>query len=234
MNSNTTEVPPSSAQNFQPQKSRIFTFLKKNSLFLCAVLLVLFFFFILYLSASSSNDTSKKTGDQNATLNLPTSVPSIFPTPHPKKTITSYEQENSWSPEHLSQIDFGDTVVSSSPQSDGITLYSYTSSKANRPNLLFVKDDIVIAKRTVITQKYIYNYTNTMAAPDYTFIGSNFYGPDTTTYVYLNKGVAFVADANSTMVKEQLIFQPTSLEDFKNKYGGDVVSFTVVPTLSEE
>jgi hypothetical protein len=232
---NNSSLNNTTSQNFQPQKSGFFTFLKKNALLLCAILLVLFFFFILYLSATSTPSTTNSTSSQGHTTTIrPTTIPTQSPTPQPKKSLSEYDQAITWSSEHFSNLDVQNVPLSRTPQADGSIKYTYASLQPSRPNEITVKDTIVVAKRTVVTQKYIYNYTNTLEAPDYTFIGSKFYGPNTTTYVYLNKGIAFVADSDSTMVKEQLVFQPTSLEDFKQKYGGDIVSFTLVPTLPEE
>jgi hypothetical protein len=225
------------APDFQPQKGNLFTFLKKNALLLCAVILVLFFFYILYLSAISTSKTPENQPANergNTTVIRPTTIPTLSPTAPPKKSLAAFEKETPWTPEHFSNIDFGTVQVSSTSLPDGSTKYTYPSLQSNRPNELTVKDDIIIAKRTVVTQRYIYHYTNTLTAPDFTFFGSKFYGPDTTTYVYLKKGIAFVADSKSTMVKEQLIFQPTSLEDFKLTFGEDISSFTVVPTHPDE
>lgn len=142
-----------------------------------------------------------------------------------------YEQQQTWNPVLFSQIDTSGKKLTATTLSDGSTKYTYPSDDPNRPNELVVKNDTIVYHRTTVSQKYVYNYTNNLEAPDYTFEGSRYYGPNTITYLYLKRGTGFVADSKTTLVQEQFIFQPMTLEEFKQQYGSDVTSYEVIPTL---
>jgi hypothetical protein len=227
---------PQPPPNNTPQNADKLAPLKRNILLLVALALVLLFFFILFLSATSSG----KNNSQNSTTPIqvrPTISVNITPTGTPvptRKPLNLTQPDMTWSPNSFSEDDLKGVNFNKTVLSDGSIKYTYPSSNANRPNELIVKDDIIIYQRVIVSKKYIYNYTGTLSAPEYSFHGSQFYGQDSMTYLYLQRGTAFVADANTTEVHEQLLFQPMSLDAFKQKYGTDITDYKIIPTLAEE
>ena len=205
----------------------------KKLLFLLIPFGILIIFLLLYSTIPSpqSNTQPAQITPQNATYAPPTTTPA---TPSPVVPVSLDNPEISWSPKSFSEDDFQSVNFQKTQLSDGSIKYTYPSSNINRPNEIIVKNGTVIYQRSVITGKYVYNYTGSLDAPDYNFQGSRFYGGNTTVYVYLKTGTAFVADPDTTLVREQINFQPMNIEDFKKKYGEDIVDFTVIPTLPEE
>lgn len=92
----------------------------------------------------------------------------------------------------------------------------------------------ISAKRTVVSQKILNNYTNAFGPPDYVFQGTRTYGSNAMVYVYLKRGLAVIADNNTTQVYEQWEFRPMSLDQFKEKYTQEILDFTIHPTLLDE
>lgn len=212
----------------------ILPFLKRNYLFLLAIGLVLFFFYIIYLSITGSSNPPQQTKKVTPTTTPVVSQTSIAPSEKIKKPLTTYRNEITWSPTRYSEVNFYGIPTTKTQLQDGSEKYTYASTDPKRPNEFIVKDDVITYHRSEITNKYTYHYTGTLGPPDYTFVGSKYYGPDSVTYVYLSRGTAFVVDAKTTYLHEQFVFQPTNLEDFKVKYGSDVSDFTVIPTLPKE
>lgn len=210
--------------NIQAKVDATVAFIKKNYLFVFALGLVFIFLLIVFIS-SSNPDTNTPQPNQNSGEN---------PSPTIEQIVTLDDPEITWSPLRFSENTLSGVDATKTTLADGSTKYTYSSSNPNRPNEMVVKSGVVTYQRVVITDRYIYDYTNDLEAPDYVFQSSRFYGSNTMTYVYLNRGTAFVADAETTLVKEQISFKPTSLEDFKQKYGEDIADFTVIPTLPDE
>lgn len=170
----------------------------------------------------------------NTSANPSNAMISITVTPATQQTVNLYQPRQVWEPRRFDEGDLEGIPSTETQLPDGTTKYTYESTNPNRPNEIIVDKGTIIYQRSLINNKYIYHYTNTMGAPDFVFQSSKFYGANTMTYVYLNEGTAFVADAKTTLVKEQLSFQPTSLEQFKQKYAQDIADFTVIPTLPDE
>jgi hypothetical protein len=214
----------------QSKLARIGAVLKQNKFVVLAAGLVLLFLVIIFLSINST--------PQNNVISRP-DEPRVEPTSKTVNPVTAkpanlYNPGITWTATRFSESDLKDIQYTESSLPDGSTKYSYESTNPNRPNEIIVNDGIVIYQRSLINNKYIYNYTNTLGAPDYVFQSSKFYGTNTMTYVYLRQGTAFVADTKTTLVKEQLSFQPASYSDFKQKYAEDIADFTVIPTLADE
>lgn len=88
--------------------------------------------------------------------------------------------------------------------------------------------------RIAVEQRLINNYITAYGPPEYNFTGTRTYGTDALVYVYLKRGLAFIADPKTTRVYEQWQFQPMSLNEFKQKYAGEILDFKIVPTLPDE
>ena len=68
----------------------------------------------------------------------------------------------------------------------------------------------------------INDYNNFFGKPDYTAYGSQFWGPNTITYVYMERGAALTVNQNTNAVVEQLLFQPVDKNIFKQVYESDI------------
>ncbi len=216
--------------NISPHVLNILAFLRRNKLLILALALVLFFLLILFLSASSPSENIKPTNGTTPSGNATTPRTQNLPT---QSQVTGLNPAITWSPVRFSERTLNGVDFNKTQLPEGETKYSFPSSTPNRPNEIIVKDGVIIYQRAIVTDKYIYNYTNSLGAADYNYQSSRFYGSNTQTYVYLKEGTAFVADADTTLVKEQLTFEPVTLEEFKQKYAEDIADFTIVPTLSE-
>lgn len=220
-------------ESFQSKFANIISLLKENPKIVLASILSLLFLYIIFLSLTETSQTNPPT------ITVPTTQPSntlisITVTPITAKPANLYEPGITWSPTRFTEGDLEGISFTKNPLSDGSTKYTFDSANPRRPNEIVVRNGIIIYQRSLINNKYIYHYTNTMGAADFVFQSSRFYGDNTMTYVYLEEGTAFVADASTTIVKEQLSFQPTTLDEFKQKYGQDIADYTVIPTLGDE
>lgn len=194
-------------------------------------ILVLLFIYIIFTSLTKS---PKQITPTNTSSRPSNTIASITVTPATQQRVNLYQTGNTWTPKSFDKGDLEGIPNIETQLADGTTKYTYESTNPNRPNEIIVENGTIIYQRSLVNNKYIYHYTNTMGAPDYVFQSSKFYGSNTMTYVYLDEGTAFVADAKTTLVKEQLSFKPTSLEQFKEKYAQDVADFTIIPTETEE
>lgn len=223
-------------ESFQSKIANIFTLLKENPKLVLASILSLLFLYIIFSSITTRSQTVTPNNDQYPTQSPRSSNPLVSPTvtPNTGKQVNLYEPGITWSPTRFAEGDLEGISFTKAPLPDGSTKYTFESTNPNRPNEIIVRNGIITYQRNVINNKYIYHYTNTMGAADFVFQSSRFYGPNTSIYVYLEEGTAFVADASTTLVKEQLSFQPTSFEEFKEKYGEDIADYTIIPTLGDE
>jgi hypothetical protein len=216
-------------------KSRItsaFTFLKENKPLVVGAFLVVLFLYVIVTGLTA--DPRPRNQTNNTTTQPSNTLISITVTPAAGQSSNLYQPGNEWSPRSFTEGDLEGISFTETQLPDGTTKYAYESTNPNRPNEIIIDKGTIVYQRSVINNKYIYNYTNTMGAPDYVYQSSKFYGANTMTYVYLQEGTAFVADVKTTLVKEQLSFKPTTLDQFKEKYAQDIADFTVIPTLPEE
>lgn len=220
--------------NEHSKLTTIIAFVKQNKIIIVAVALLFLFIYTVYLSIATLPQDNPITNTTNSPMQPSSAVTRLTVTPATSKQVNLYEPSITWTPVRFSEDDLRGVDFTESRLPDSSVKYSYESTNPNRPNEIIVKNNIIIYQRSIINSKYIFHYTNTMGAPDYVFQSSRFYGGNTMTYVYLEEGTAFVADAKTTLVKEQLSFQPTSLEDFKQKYAQDIADFTIIPTVAEE
>ncbi len=213
--------------------SKSINFIKGNKAIVIAVALVILFIYILVVSITATS-SQKNPRDPNSPDPTRSSSSGGGPVPTASKDVSIYEPNTVWQPTRFSESSIQNVLIEKTQLNDGSTKYKYQSEDPKRPNELIVKDNEVIYQRTVIKNKYIYNYTNTLGAPDFVFESSKYYGPSTMIYVYLKSGTAFVADDKTTIVKEQLSFKPTSFEQFRDKYGDDIADYKIIPTLPDE
>jgi len=191
-------------------------FLKKNKLFLFAAILVLFFLFVVAISFYSPSQ-------KQITSNTATPTNSIFPhSSNSSAQLEPGELKQDWGPVAVSDNDLQGSIGRES-LSDGSTKYSYTSSNPNRPDVIITKNGLIIFQRQSTFNEKIEDYLPFLGKPEYTILGSNFYGPDAITYIYPSRGTALVANLKTDLIFEQLTFQPVAINEFEQKYGDDII-----------
>ncbi len=114
--------------------------------------------------------------------------------------------------------------------SDGTTQYTYTSPNPERPNIIIARDEQdILFERAVSLPDYpvkISEYTQPYGQPERIIRGSLFYGSSAETYIYAQRGFAFIANPETTLVLEQHLFSPVSVNEYIKKYGDDIPSNT--------
>ncbi len=147
------------------------------------------------------------------------------PIPTEANTQPIDEFEDTWetsaylyfSEDYLKGVQFEKNV-----RADGSIAYTYASDNPKRPDMMIVKDGVVVFKRMLVLDMKVDNYITGMGKPDYIARGSVFYGPDAVTYIYFKTGVAFVANPKTNVVFEDLSFKPVPPSEFKQNYGEDL------------
>jgi len=200
----------------------ILPFFKKYGIFIAPLALFLFFMFLLVFSFTYQRGTTKGTAPLQS--NSPTATASNLESSpsFPRQGVVEQGEENMplWSSSSFSENDLNGTNYTKTTLSDGSIQYSYDSDTPNRQKIIIVKNGVNIFQRTPL-----YNMTTQSASnqtPDYTAKGSSFWGENAITYIYLSAGSAYVFDPNSKQILEQMIFQPGTIEQFK-QYDTDII-----------
>ena len=203
---------------------KLILFGKKYGLIIAAALLFLFFLFILAFSAFQSSKPSQTPQiNINPTtvqtqLNTSGRIPShAVPSPseiEPKGEMQEDEREMVvWAPGTVATKDLNSFSPTRTSLPDGTMKYSYITNTPNRPNIIFIKNGINVYQRVAMhNTKFELDPDD---IPDYIAQGSKFWGSNMVTYIFLSKGFAYVADTNKKLVLEEIIFQPTDIETFK-------------------
>lgn len=214
--------------------NKVIPFFKQYGIFIAPLLLFLFFMFLLVFSYTRS--PQKNPSNTASTVSqTPTNEASTFPSPEvsqetissspaPSGTTTSGEgiqdsEKNltEWSGTGLSDSDFADLNPIKTTLSDGSIEYTYDSGVPNRPNLILLKNGVNVFQRTPFTDTTLSENTNYYGKPDYIAKGSQFWGANAVSDIYLEKGITLVGDTSKDQLYEQIIFQPTTIDQFKQE-----------------
>ncbi|HEX8932092.1 MAG TPA: hypothetical protein VF810_02980 [Patescibacteria group bacterium] len=192
-------------------------FLKKYGIFIAPAFLFLIFIFLLVFSYTiTSQQTPTSTSSSSPTPISNTSLP--YPnTGQGLGSQSESEEKNNmviWTNSTLTDSDLADFNATKETLPDGSIQYSYSSDVANRPNIIIVKNGINVFQRTPFTDTPMSQNTNFYGQPDYVAKGSQFWGPNAVTYIYLSRGISLIGDLNKDQLFEQIIFQPGTLDQF--------------------
>lgn len=104
--------------------------------------------------------------------------------------------------------------------------YLYISPTENRPNEIITDEkNNIFFERMVLDQSSqtptINQYKEALGNPDATMRGSGFYGEGPITYIYAQKGIAFIGGENGQILEVHR-FQPTTTEKYIATYGGAI------------
>lgn len=122
------------------------------------------------------------------------------------------------------------------PLPNGSTMYTFASPLLSRKNEVITKDDQVIFERILIPEKSsavgytkISEYTKEFGQPQQTVQGSHFYGPFISTLIYADEGFTLIGNAHTSEVYEMHVYAPTTVADYRQKYGEDINENAEVP-----
>lgn len=211
--------------------SPIINFFKQYGLFIAPVILFIAFMALLIFSFTHSSSQKANTagralqGQQNNSSGGTSNGTSPTETNNqPSSTQVGGEglQESErdmpmWNAEQVPDSEFDGLNATKTILPDGSTQYSYYSDNPNRPNIIIVKGGIDVFQRTPVQA----DMDTTQIFPDYIAHGSKFWGANVITYIFLSKGFAYVGDPQTNKVVEQMIFQPSTIEQFM-KYDTDM------------
>lgn len=210
---------------------RIINFLKKYGVFIAPVVLFIFFMFLLIYSYTRSpqqpqNGSPKPSQIVNQITNNVSNTPQISISPSSTQASGGMETDEKdtqvWSDASFDTSYFNNLNATQTTLSDGSIQYSYDSDVPNRPNIIILKNGINIYQRTPFTNTPLSDQINYYGRSDYIARGSQFWGTNAITYIYLTKGIALIGDPINDQLFEQMIFQPGSLSLFE-QYDTDMI-----------
>jgi cytoskeletal protein RodZ len=199
-------------------------FIKKYRLLLSAILIFILFFvalIVLYATPQQPTSTQNQTGiTTKSTENVSVSPANVPPSsPYPSGEGMSMDSDEvgmvMWPGNNFSPNDLGTNNYTTTTLTDGSVQYSYPSDTPSRSNIVIVKNGVnVFERHTMYNVKMGAPPANKADHPDYTAIGSLFWGANAVTYIYLSKGFAYVGNPSTNIVYEQMIFQPGTINQF--------------------
>ncbi len=177
-------------------------------------LIPLLFFVIMITFIFSSNENNLSLSPQPTVS--PTSIPSLVPNGSNIKIREEMEGNVEKRPGLLGKENLPDDT----------TKHTFTSQNPSRPNVIISKGtEEILFQRAITPPQFpvkITNYTNVYGFAKWIFKGSNFYGPDTQSYIYPELGFAFIGNPKTGDVLELHTFQSMRVEDYVEKYGDDI------------
>lgn len=203
-------------------------FFKKYGLFITPVLLFLFFMFLLVFSYTKSS--TQKTTTIAPASSTGSSSSSSQSEENPSQT--SYQKTEGieadeikmhiWTGRSFDPSDLDGYNATQTTLPDGSIQYSYDSDNPNRPNIIIAKNGVNVFERTPFSNTSIADATDFFGKPEYVEYGSIFWGGNAVTYIYISRGVAFVLDPSTNQTLEEMIFEPGSMDLFK-QYDTDMI-----------
>ena len=189
------------------------------------LLLLISFLFAVFLFGFLS--TSEDISPQNTAT--PTAEPSIsiIITPSSSPQPSSEEDPGTDAHEEVKPSSSRDGLLSKESLPDDVTKFTFSSAIPSRPDILFTKgvnEDILFQRSVISTPVLLSNYLQAYGQSNQIVTGSKFYGGDANLYFYPDKGLAFIANPKVDRVLELHTFMPMSFDEYKQKYGDDIVN----------
>jgi hypothetical protein len=146
----------------------------------------------------------------------PTGIPDFLLRPSPDNIKEEGEDSVEERPGRLSKDALPDKTFK----------YNFKSSINGRPNVIIARNEYTIVFQSMVTNPRfpvkITDYTDIDGPAKWVFKGSVFYGPEFQTYIYPEKGLAFIANPKTGEVLEQHLFDSMKVEEYIKKYGEDI------------
>lgn len=109
------------------------------------------------------------------------------------------------------------------------TKYSFQSPLELRPEEIITLNGIVVFEQVLTPEDPLESgyatmseYVQKYGEPEEKITGSKFYGWNIVTYVYAKNGFAIIGNVYTDEAYEITVFQPTSLENYLNRWGKDL------------
>jgi len=201
-------------------KNRLDIMPNKRLLFLHALVLIIVIFIILVLISGVRGNNS----DQ-VPIPTPTLLPGGTSTQQKINPVQKTIIENTTQREVQTLPGLENKIT----LSNGEIMYTFKSPLISRKNEVLVKDNMAVFERVLVPESsknpghlLISDYEKTYGQPQQIIRGSHFYGNLMRTYIYADKGFAFIANPFTGDVFEVHIFVPTSVDSYIQTYGEDV------------
>lgn len=107
------------------------------------------------------------------------------------------------------------------------TEFAFKSGRYN-DDLVITENGVVVFKKIVTVDPQTWqhpplsSYLKAYGEPEAEFTGSNIYGSHFKTFVYPSKGIAFIGNPTPDELYEIQVFEPTTLEQYRNRWGTDI------------
>lgn len=107
------------------------------------------------------------------------------------------------------------------------TEFDFKSGRYN-DNTVVTENGVVVFKKIVTVDPQTWqhpplsSYLGAYGNPEAEFTGSSTYGSRFKTYVYPSKGLAFIGNPTPNELYEIQVFEPMTLEQYRNKWGQDI------------
>lgn len=152
----------------------------------------------------------------------------IYPKPPSQETI---RQEKTYSAIKIGETTSEDIKklpeLKSEQVKGNLTEFSFKSARFN-DNTVITENNIVVFKKIITIDPDTWqhpplsSYLSAYGSSEAEFTGSNLYGPVFKTYVYPSKGLAFIGNPFPDELYEIQVFEPTTLEVYRSKWGTDI------------
>jgi len=105
--------------------------------------------------------------------------------------------------------------------------FAFKSGRFN-DNTVITENGVVVFKKIVTVDQQTWqhpplsSYLGAYGKPEAEFTGSNTYGSRFKTYIFPSKGLAFIGNPVPDELYEIQVFEPTTLEQYRSKWGQDI------------
>lgn len=190
------------------------------------VLILILFVFLLLILFFVNSRLSKKSTIPVVPIASPTPSSPTFASNAPTGLPLQRSTINKTTDAEVKQLS---GLAGSSVQPDGSTVYNFSSPLSDRADQIITKNGVAEFEREILPleasstgHSSISSLVSQYGQPDMKVQGSKYYDWSATTYIYANKGLAFIGNQNSDTVFEIQVFLPTSVDQYTQQYGQDL------------
>lgn len=184
--------------------------------------ILIFIYIIIYIFYAQKPQPPQPQPQQNAVTVSPSNSPSTSPSQGSDTTNVPSGDVTVTDP-------LGNAALDKEVLPDGSVKYDYESDSDDdddvRPDIKIFKNGVTVFQRTYLSQSLMKDFPDLINNPEYTSMGSQYYGQYVETYADPTKGTAIVAAPQIGLVLEQYTFPPLSVDAFTQKYGTDISSY---------
>jgi hypothetical protein len=200
---------------------------KNKELFLLLAVAVVLVLFVLMFSFITFMNPSRQSREKQQAVATPTPYESLSQAVENDHYSTI--QKTTVGETTDEEVEILPDVEEKEDLSDGRTLYSLESPYITRKNEILTQDGVVVFERILAPEQSsapgharISEYTRLLGDPQESLVGSRFYGPHVTTFIYADRGLALIGNTHTDEVFEIHTFTPTTVEQYRQLYGQDI------------